>query len=77
MSKLTQCDRIIRHLNDYGSISSYEAMTEYGIYRLGARIFDLKARGHSIVTEMKTGKNRYGENTHYAVYKLEEENRTC
>lgn len=33
-TKLTQCEKIIRHLREYGSISSLEAITEYGILRL-------------------------------------------
>ena len=68
--KITQCDRILRHLRDYGSITSLEAITEYGILRLAARIKDLKRRGHTIVSENGTGKNRYGEITHYSIYRL-------
>lgn len=26
---MTQCERILRHLRDYGSITQAEAMTEY------------------------------------------------
>lgn len=29
--KITQCDRILRHLRDYGSITAIEAFSEYGI----------------------------------------------
>ncbi len=28
--KLTQCQRILRHLRDYGYITAHEAVTEYG-----------------------------------------------
>lgn len=69
---ITQCDRILRHMKDYGSITSLEAVTEYGIMRLASRINDLRAQGISIVSETKTGKNRYGETTHFAVYRLAE-----
>lgn len=71
--KITQCDRILRHMKDYGSITSLEAVNEYGIMRLASRINDLRAQGIAIVSEVKTGKNRYGEDTHFAVYKLKEE----
>lgn len=71
--KITQCDRILRHLKDYGSITSLEAVNEYGIMRLASRINDLRAQGIAIVSEVRTGKNRYGEDTHFAVYKLKEE----
>lgn len=70
--KTTQCDRIVRHLQDHGSISSIEAIGEYGILRLASRINDLRERGYSIISETKKGKNRYGETTHYSVYRLAE-----
>ena len=69
---ITQCDRILRHLKDYGSITSLEAVNEYGIMRLASRINDLRADGIAIVSETNTGKNRYGETTHFAVYRLAE-----
>ena len=68
--KDTQCIKILWHLKDYGSITSVTAMQEYGIMRLASRINDLRARGVAIVSEVVTGKNRYGETTHYAVYRL-------
>lgn len=72
-SNLTQCGRVMRHLKDYGSISSLEAMQEYGIMRLASRISELKKRGEKITVKMEKGKNRYGEATHYAVYYLKQE----
>lgn len=69
---LTQCERILRHLNDYGSITSLEAMQEYGIMRLASRISDLKRLGHDIAVATESGKNRYGEKTSYARYSLKE-----
>ena len=68
--KTTQCQRIIRHLKDFGSISSLEAMSEYGIMRLASRITDLKRQGYCFSVPMVKGQNRYGEPTHYAVYTL-------
>lgn len=67
---LTQCERIQRHLEDFGSITSLEAMQEYGIMRLASRISDLKKSGVPIQKEMVKGKNRYGERTAYAKYTL-------
>lgn len=72
--KLTQCDRVLRHLQDYGTITTLEAITEYGILRLAARITDLKRKGYAISSETKTDSNRYGEKVHYSVYKLVENN---
>ena len=70
MAKMTQCERVLRHMKDFGSISSLEAMSEYGIMRLASRISDLKGQGYPIVAERKTGKNRYKEPTSYCVYRL-------
>ena len=70
--KATQCEKILRHLKDFGSITSQEAMQEYGIMRLASRINDLRKQGVAIQAETTTGKNRYGETTHYAVYRLAE-----
>lgn len=71
-SGLTQCDRILRHFKDYGSITSLEAMKEYGIMRLASRISDLKRLGYVISVTTENGKNRYGEKTSYARYSLKE-----
>lgn len=70
---MTQCEQIIRHLEDYGTITSLEAIVEYGILRLASRINDLKRMGYAISSETQTGKNRYGESTHFSVYKLVKE----
>ena len=68
---MTQTEQVLRRLQDYGSITPVEAMAEYGIMRLGARIWDLKRQGHVISTERETGVNRYGEKTAYARYRLQ------
>ena len=70
MAKLTQCDRILRHMEDFGSIDPMVAIKEYGCMRLASRIADLKGMGHDIVAERKKGENRYGEQTSYCVYRL-------
>lgn len=64
---MTQCQRIIRHMEDFGSITAAVAMNDYGIYRLAARIADLRGQGYNISSEIQTGKNRYGEATHFSV----------
>lgn len=69
---LTQKDRILRHLRDYGSITSLEAMTEYGIMRLASRISELRKMGYEITSVPEYGRNRYAEPTCYVRYYLEE-----
>jgi len=60
----------MRHLNDHKTITSKEAMNEYGIMRLASRISDLKRDGHDIGSRMVTAKNRYNEDTHFSEYFL-------
>ena len=69
--KMTQCDMVLRHLKDFGTITSIEAITDYGILRFASRVSDLKRRGFRIKSERGAGVNRYGETTHYSIYSLE------
>lgn len=69
---MKQCDRILRHLRDHGSITQAQATEEYGCMRLAARISDLKACGHHITTTTGHGRNRYGEKISFAIYRLQE-----
>ena len=56
----------------HGSIDPWRAMSDLRIMRLGARIFDLKAQGIPIVTEIKTNTTANGEHTKWAEYRLGE-----
>lgn len=69
---MTQCEKILDYMRRFGSITSAEAMMDLGVYRLAARISDLKDEGHSIRDVMESGKNRFGEKTSYKRYFLEE-----
>ena len=69
---MTQNERVIAWMRDHGSITQMEAMNEFGIMRLAARISDLRRTGYVIHRYMVTGKNRYGETITYAKYELEE-----
>lgn len=66
---MTQNQRIIQYLNDFGSITTYEAMIDLGVARLASRIHELRKGGIDIIGEKETAKNRYGELTHYIRYK--------
>jgi len=66
--KTTQEDRVLRHLKEYGSITTWEAIKEYGITRLSAKIFDLRKQGEQIVKVTETGTNRFSEPTWWAKY---------
>lgn len=74
---MTQCERILKALQDNGSITSLEAMQDFGIMRLASRINDLKRAGFNIKREMVRSKNRYGEPITYAKYTLADNVSDC
>lgn len=68
----TQCDRLIRHLKDGYSITSAEAMREYGIMSLPKRMSELQKKyGFILKKEQMKGFNRYGEPVYYLSYSLD------
>lgn len=64
MSKATQADMILDHLRKLKRIEPLEALSLYGVYRLGARIHDLRKLGHMIITKIKKG----DRGKHWAIY---------
>lgn len=66
----SQCDMVLDHLKNHGSISHKEAEELYGIARLAARVNDLRRLGVAISTRTVTGKNRRDETVHCARYYL-------
>ena len=67
---MTQSQRVLRHLEDYGSITQMDAIRDYGIMRLASRVDELRKAGHPIITERVEGRNRYGEKCHWARYRM-------
>lgn len=72
-NKPTQCDKIIKYIKDFGSITAFEAFTDLGITQLAARVFELKNKGYEFETEFRSVKNRYGETVYFKAYKLKHE----
>lgn len=70
--KITQKDRIINYIRDYGSITSWEAYQDLGIMQLGARIDQLQKDGYTFRTEWEHKKNRYEEDVSFKRYYLED-----
>lgn len=68
---MNQKERVLRHLQDHGSITQLEAMQDYGIMRLTNRVGELMQAGYPIKSELVKGSNRYGEKTRYSRYTLE------
>jgi hypothetical protein len=55
---MTQNDLVLKHLKSGKPINPLEALQKYGIFRLGARIYDLTCMGHKIKSRLvsKNGK---------------------
>jgi hypothetical protein len=65
-TKQSQNDMILKHLMGGRSISPLEAMGVFGVYRLAARIFELRESGHEITKVIKAD----GRGRTYAEYSL-------
>lgn len=73
MSKITLQDRVLQYMKENGSITSWEAIREFGATRLSAIIYNLRYKeGLNIISKNVNGKNRYGDPVSYARYFLEE-----
>ena len=66
---MTQHDLILAHMDTYGSISPFEAFTEYGITKLATRVSELIRQGERITKEPAEAKNRYGQTVRFMRYK--------
>lgn len=59
-----QAQRVLKHLKKHKTITPLEAIGVYGIYRLGARVYELRQAGIKVLTkymrdEMKRPYARY------------------
>lgn len=69
--KITHKDRVLKYIQDYGSITSLDAIREFGNTRLSASIWLLRHVDNiNILSINETSKNRYGEKVSYARYYL-------
>lgn len=69
MKRTTHADRIEQYIKERGSITSWEAIKEFGITRLSAVIYILRnERDLEIETRFETMKNRYGDPVTFARY---------
>lgn len=55
---MSQKQRVLDYMTEFGSITSLEAFRDLGVTRLSAVVFDLKAEGHDIDTKQEHGTNR-------------------
>jgi hypothetical protein len=65
----TQMEAVIFHLEDNGSITSFEAFKEYGISRLSGIIYDLRHKKNMNIVSQDIQKiNRYGNIVIFSKY---------
>lgn len=69
---ITQNDRVLRYIREFGSITQLEALQDLGVMRLASRVSDLRRQGVKIVSKTEAVKNRYGETCHIKRYSLGE-----
>lgn len=68
--KITQRQKIINYIQDYGSITSLDACRDLGIMQFATRIKELKDEGYEFRTEWESSKNRYNEPVNFKRYYL-------
>ena len=68
---MNQRDRILKYIEDFGSITYYEAVVELGVLQFGARLKELKEEGYRFNYTWVTKKNRYNKPVRFKKYKLE------
>ena len=70
---MTQSERVLDYMKQFGSITTKEAFADLSITRLSARIWDLKRDGVQIIKHREYAKRRDGSATHWDVYSLKKE----
>ena len=68
--KITQKERIIQYIREFGSITCWEAYSDLGITQFATRVKELKEQGYEFKTEWESKKNRYGEPVSFKRYYL-------
>lgn len=66
---MTQCERILKYIDEKGSITPFEAFTELGVTKLATRVSELRRAGEKIQKKMVSGTNRFGEKIQYMEYR--------
>lgn len=67
---MTQTRLILEYMIKFSSITPLEAMRDLGVYRLAARIADLRKAGNEIETTIISVPNRYGTMSKVAQYRV-------
>lgn len=67
---MNQTEAVLTHLQKHKSITSWEAIQEYGATRLSDIIYRLRDRGYDIQNIWEETTNRFGTPTRYVRYVL-------
>lgn len=67
---MKQTERVLEYLRKNYAITAKQAMDELGIYRLGARMWDLKQQGYPVQSCFVIVKNRFGEECRVKAYNI-------
>ena len=70
MTITSQKKKVLRHLETFGSIDPVQALQEYGVFRLAARIDELRRDAYEIETHLVKTVNRFGEDVRFGRYVL-------
>lgn len=68
----TQCERLKKYFEDFGSITQLEALADLGIFRLASRISEMKKDGFEIKDKQECVLNRYGEKCYIKRYYIDD-----
>ena len=68
---MTQSERIIRYMQDFGSITPMDAF-RMGITKLATRVSEMRRDGIQIEDDWVKDKNQFGEPVRFKKYWLEE-----
>ena len=63
-------DRVLKYMQDFGSITTFQAFTDLGCTRLSEYIRQIRL-DRVVLDEWITTTNRYGEKVQYKKYRLE------
>jgi hypothetical protein len=66
MKTQSQNKRVLDWLKSGQTLTAAAAASYWGIYRLSARIYDLKRQGHAIKSELQ-----FDKSAHWSVYSIE------
>lgn len=70
---MTQHDRILNYMKEFGSITTLDAFRDLGITKLTTRISELRRDGVQIIGTPEVVENRFGDKCHIHRYSLKED----